>query len=218
MTRQKRLEEIVECGAVIILRLSNAENIVPVADAIVRGGISAVEVTLNTPNALDSIFKLNHALGNDILLGAGTVLNADDAVKAIQAGAKYIISPVFKPELIDVAHSHDCPFMPGCLTPTEMLLAHEAGSDMIKFFPADALGPAYMKAALAPLQNLKIMPTGGIHAGNAGEWIHAGAACLGVGSAIMDKSAIAEKRFHVIAEKARLLKNEIEEARQRNPQ
>jgi 2-dehydro-3-deoxyphosphogluconate aldolase/(4S)-4-hydroxy-2-oxoglutarate aldolase len=152
-------------------------------------------------------------LGSEILVGAGTVLNGNQAEKVIRAGAKYVISPIFKPEIIHAAHAHDCPAIPGCMTPTEMIQAHEAGADGIKLFPADSFGPAYMKSILAPLNDLRIMPTGGIRASNAGDWIRAGAFCLGVGSAILDKKAIDDNDFQTLTESSRIMREAILQAR-----
>lgn len=213
MTQKQILQRIYACGAVVILRLPDSKKIIQIAEAILKGGIAAIEVTLNTPDAFAAIQKLDRTFGNDILPGAGTVLSPEQGIQAIQAGAKYIISPVFKPELVQAVQNHDCPVIPGCLTPTEMQLAHEAGSDAIKLFPAESFGLSYMKSVLAPLDHLKIMPTGGISASNSGAWIQAGAFCLGVGSAILDKQAIASGQFEILTEKTRFLKSAIDEAR-----
>ncbi|NQT26777.1 bifunctional 4-hydroxy-2-oxoglutarate aldolase/2-dehydro-3-deoxy-phosphogluconate aldolase [candidate division KSB1 bacterium] len=214
MSRQTVLNEIQDCGAVVILRLTNSDKILQIAEAIIQGGMKAIEVTLNTPGAIEAISKLCKTLGDKILIGAGTVLNGDEAEKAIHAGAKYVISPVFKPEIIHMAHAHDCPAVPGCMTPTEMLQAHEAGADVIKLFPAESFGPEYMRSIMAPLNHLRIMPTGGVHASNAGDWISAGAFCLGVGSAILDKKAIAANDFQALNKKARDFKEAIQHARE----
>lgn len=214
MSRSAVLNGIRDCGAVVILRLPDHEKILPIADAILQGGLNAIEITLNTPYAVEAISLLKAAFKNDILLGAGTVLNKDQVETAIQAGARYVISPIFKPEIIHTAHAYDCLAIPGCLTPTEMFQALETGAEVIKLFPADSFSPGYIKSILAPLNNLRIMPTGGINASNAAEWIRAGAFCLGAGSAILDNKAIEEDDYSVLTERARELYQAIHRTRE----
>src|SRR5881392_1996103 len=174
-----------------------------VVDAMAEGGVRALEVTMTVPRAVDMIRELAPTLPPGFLLGAGTVIDAATARAVIDAGASFVVSPVFRPDVVAACHERDVPAMPGCFTPTEILAAHECGADIIKVFPATALGPQYIKDVRAPLPQLKLMPTGGVTLDNAGDWIRAGAVAVGVGSALLDSAAIDSGRFEVIAQNAR---------------
>ncbi|RTZ63959.1 MAG: 2-dehydro-3-deoxyphosphogluconate aldolase, partial [Verrucomicrobia bacterium] len=150
-------------GLVAIVRVPRPEWTLPLAKALVAGGVRVVELTMSIPNALEAVRTLDRELGDEILLGVGTVIDDDTCRAAIDAGAKYIVSPVTKPSLVATAHELDRPVMLGAYTPTEAQAAHEAGSDFIKIFPADTLGPGYIKSLLVPLPHLKIIPTGGVN-------------------------------------------------------
>jgi 2-dehydro-3-deoxyphosphogluconate aldolase/(4S)-4-hydroxy-2-oxoglutarate aldolase len=152
-------------------------------------------------------------LPDEFLLGAGTVVDAATARAAIAAGAQFIVGPVFRPEVIAEAHAHEVPVMPGCFTPTEILSAWDAGADVVKVFPATALGPGYLKDVRAPLPHVKLMPTGGVTVDNAGDWIAAGAVAVGVGSALLDAKAIASGKMAAIAENARRIVANVRAAR-----
>lgn len=209
----KRMEA---CGVVAILRLRDPSPIPDIAEAILNGGITVIEVTLNTPNALQAVSGLRRRFGDSLLVGAGTVTGPDQAEVAVRAGAQFLISPVFKLDIIRAAHALNRPAIPGCTTPTEMLHAHETGADAIKLFPAECFGPAYLKSVLAPLNHLRIMPTGGINASNAADWLRAGAFCLGAGGGLVDPTAVSESRLDVLTHKARLLKDTVDRAK-KNP-
>ncbi|MFQ5648407.1 MAG: bifunctional 4-hydroxy-2-oxoglutarate aldolase/2-dehydro-3-deoxy-phosphogluconate aldolase [bacterium] len=203
------VQTLIEGGAIAVIRMSDSSKLRKVAQAIHKGGISAIEITMTTPNALMVIEEIARSMGDTIQVGVGSVLDAETARRAIEAGAQYVVSPVFKPEIIKTAHSYDIPAMPGAFTPTEILAAHESGADIVKVFPADVVGMAFFKAVKAPMPHLKLMPTGGVSLTNAGEWIKAGACAVGVGSALLDKKAIAEERFEVLTENARILKQSL---------
>lgn len=211
--RAQLVDEITAIGGVAVIRMQDADKLIHVAAALKEGGIGAIEVTMTVPNAIAVIEQVARAMGDDILLGVGTVVDAQTAHDAINAGARYVVSPVFKPEIIDAAHKHGAPAMPGCFTPTEAQLAHEAGADVIKVFPANIVGMAFFKAVKAPLPHLKLMPTGGVSLTNAGDWIRAGACAVGVGSALLDKQAIAEGNYAKLTENARTLAASIAEGR-----
>ena len=147
--REKIVSGIEAEGLVAIVRVPRPELTLPLAQAIVGGGIRAVELTMSIPNALEAVRTINRELGDEILLGVGTVIDDDTCQAAIDAGAKYIVSPVVRPSLVDAAHALDRPVMMGAYTPTEAQAAYEAGSDFIKIFPADTLGPGYIKSLLA---------------------------------------------------------------------
>ena len=189
--RESICANIVEEGLVAIVRVPRTDLALPLAKALVAGGIRAVELTMTIPNALDAIREIDREMGNDILLGVGTVIDDDTCKAAIEAGAKYVISPVTKPSLVEAAHALDRPVMLGAYTPTEAQTAHEAGSDFIKIFPADTLGPGYIKALLAPLTHLNIIPTGGVNLDTMESFLAAGSAALGIGSSLLKKEIIA---------------------------
>jgi 2-dehydro-3-deoxyphosphogluconate aldolase/(4S)-4-hydroxy-2-oxoglutarate aldolase len=167
----------------------------PLAKALVAGGIRAVELTMSIPNALEAVRTIDRELGDKILLGVGTVIDDDTCRAAIDAGAKYVISPITRPSLVAAAHALDRPVMLGAYTPTEAQAAHEAGSDFVKIFPADTLGPSYIKSLLAPLPHLKIVPTGGVNLDTMEAYLAAGSAALGTGSALLKKEIIAGENW-----------------------
>ncbi len=202
MDKQDILKRIFELKAVAVVRMSNADKLKKVVDAIYKGGVSAIEITMTTPGALQSIESLSKEMGDEILVGVGSAINKQMALDAINAGAKFVVSPIFKKEIIDIAHQFDFPAMPGCFTPTEIQTAYEAGADVVKVFPADALGMAFFKGVLAPLPHLKLMPTGGVSLTNAGDWIKAGACAVGIGSALLDKKAIEEEDYNKLTQNA----------------
>ncbi len=209
MSRSSLVERIVEQRAVAVIRADSPDVLGRMIDALLAGGVSALEVTMTVPRALDIIEETANRFGDEILLGVGSVLDAETARLAINAGARYVVSPVFKPSIIKMAHRYNLPAMPGCFTPTEILEAHEAGADIVKVFPAGQLGMKYFKAIKAPMPHLQLMPTGGVNLTNAGEWIAAGACAVGVGSALIDKNAIAEGNFAQITENARILRKSL---------
>ena len=167
----------------------------PLAEARVAGGIRAVELTMSIPNALEAVRTIDRELGDKILLGVGTVIDDDTCRAAIDAGAKYVISPITRPSLVAAAHALDRPVMLGAYTPPEAQAAHEAGSDFVKIFPADTLGPSYIKSLLAPLPHLKIVPTGGVNLDTMEAYLAAGSAALGTGSALLKKEIIAGENW-----------------------
>ncbi|MBI3123769.1 MAG: bifunctional 4-hydroxy-2-oxoglutarate aldolase/2-dehydro-3-deoxy-phosphogluconate aldolase [Ignavibacteriales bacterium] len=212
MKREKILEDILKRKSVAVIRLKDADKLKKVIEAIALGGVSVAEITMTVPNAIGLIKQITQELSEDIIVGVGSVLNADVAKQAIEAGAKYVVSPVFKKEIIDAAHAYDVPAMPGCFTPTEVLTAYEYGADVVKVFPADVLGMAFFKGILAPMPHLKLMPTGGVSLTNAGDWIKAGAVAVGIGSALLDKDAIDSENYSKLTENAKLITQNINNA------
>ncbi len=172
-------------------------------------GLGVMGRTMTTPKALSVIEAATKKLGSDVQIGVGSVLDAETARLTINAGAAYVVSPVFKPEIIHTVHRYDLHAIPGAFTPTEILTAHEEGADIVKVFPADVVGMAFFKAVLAPMPHLRLMPTGGVTLTNAGEWIRAGACAVGVGSALLDKQAMAEEKYSVLTENAKILNQSI---------
>ncbi len=184
----KRFEivsRLLDPGIIAVVRTSSTEQVLPVCEALLAGGVIALEITFTVPNALDAIQQASARFGADALIGAGTVLNAEMTRSAIYAGAKFIVSPITRAEIVTAAHEASVPAMLGAYTPTEAQTAHEAGADFIKLFPADKLGPAYVKALRAPLPHLKIVPTGGVDLNTASEFLKAGCAALGVGGSLL---------------------------------
>jgi len=205
MNRTEIVEKLISEKAVAVVRLDGDKDAIQIIDAIYKGGITSMEITMTTPNALKIIEMLNNSYGEKLLVGVGSVLNDEMAKDAISAGAKYVVSPVFKTSIIELSHKYDIPAMPGCFTPTEIYKAHESGADIIKVFPADVTGMKFFKAVKAPIPFLKLMPTGGVNLTNANEWIKAGACAVGIGSALLDKKAIANRDFGKLTVNAKLL-------------
>lgn len=179
------LERIHLTGIVAVIRAESAETGKKIADAVFEGGISAIEVTMTVPGAVGIIEELaEYYKDEDIVLGAGTILDPETARLCILAGAQYIVSPCFKPGIITMCNRYSVPAMPGVGTITELVNAMEMGADVVKAFPGEVLGPAFIKAAMGPLPNARIMPTGGVALSNLEEWLKAGAFALGMGSAL----------------------------------
>ena len=194
-SRSEISTRIMELGVVAVIRTPTCELVAPVCEALVAGGVLALEVTMTVPDALRALREVQARFGDRILLGAGTILNATQARAAIEAGAQYVISPITKLEIIEAAHALDKPVMLGAYTPTEAQLAHEAGADFIKIFPADKLGPGYMKNLRAPLPHLRLVPTGGVDLQTAPEFLKAGCAALGVGSSLVGAEILRTKNW-----------------------
>jgi 2-dehydro-3-deoxyphosphogluconate aldolase / (4S)-4-hydroxy-2-oxoglutarate aldolase len=216
MTKRSRSDvvaEVEKLGVVAIIRMPDPTALRAVVDALADGGVRALEVTMTVPRAIELIAEIAPTLPPDFLFGAGTLLDADTTHRAIDAGAQFIVSPVFKPDVIKAAHDHGVPVMPGCFTPTEILGAWEMGADIIKVFPATSVGPGYLKDIRGPLPHVKLMPTGGVSIDNVGDWLRAGAVGVGVGSALVDTKAIAAKQFNVIADNARRIVANVATAR-----
>jgi len=182
-------------GVIAVVRAQKREQVLPLAEALVQGGVIAVEVTLTTPNAIEAIEEASQHLGARALIGVGTVLDARTCRDAIRAGAEFVVSPITKAEIVEAAHASDRPVMLGAYTPTEAQTAHELGADFVKLFPADGLGPGYIKAIRAPLPHLRIVPTGGVDLNTAAEFIKAGCAALGVGSSLVSGKLLQEKNW-----------------------
>lgn len=216
MTSRARVDvvrAITATGVVAVIRLADARRLRAVADALLEGGVTALEVTMTVPGAVGLIASLSASVPTGVLVGAGTVLDVETARQVIDAGARFVVSPVLRPDVIALGHQHDVPVMPGCFTPTEILTAWEAGADVVKVFPATALGPGFFRDVLAPLPQVRLMPTGGVTRENAGEWIRAGAAAIGVGSALVDRKAVEAARFDQIRDAARDFVAAVREAR-----
>ena len=211
-TREDVVRWIERDRAVAVVRTDEPDKLVEIARALHAGGVVCFEVTMTVPNAIEGIRAVTSELGEDVLVGAGSVTDAETTQEAIEAGARYVVSPVFKPEIVGAAHALDAACMPGCFTPTEILTAYEAGADVVKVFPAGSLGPKFIKGVLAPLPYLRLMPTGGVSLDNATEWLRAGAVAVGAGSALVDTDAIAANNWERLTENARRLRLAVDAA------
>lgn len=190
-------------GVVAVIRLTDASVGLDLARALADGGVTALEVTMTVPRAIDLIDELAHTLPASCIVGAGTVVDRTTAEAVMDAGAQFVVGPVLRGEVIAACRARDVVVMPGCFTPTEILNAWDAGADIVKVFPATSLGPAFFKDIRGPLPHLKLMPTGGVTKANAGDWIRAGAVAIGVGTALVDAAAVKERRFDAITASAR---------------
>jgi 2-dehydro-3-deoxyphosphogluconate aldolase / (4S)-4-hydroxy-2-oxoglutarate aldolase len=213
MSRAEVTQAIEAMGVVAVIRMKDPAKLRAVVDALAEGGVRALEVTMTVPRAVDLIRELAPTLPAGFLFGAGTVIDVATAKAVIDAGARFVVSPVFRPDVIRACHERDVPAMPGCFSPTEILSAHDAGADIVKVFPATMLGPQFLKDVRAPLPQVKLMPTGGVTLDNAGDWIRAGAVAVGVGSALVDVKAIDAGQFDVITANARRVVESVKRAR-----
>ncbi len=212
-TRDGVVEWIERDRAVAVVRTDDPGKLVELAQALSAGGVVTFEVTMTVPDAIEGIRRVTRAMRGSVLVGAGSVLDAATAEAAVEAGARYVVSPVFKPEVVEAAHAAGAAAMPGCFTPTEILDATDAGADVVKVFPAGVLGMSFFKGVLAPMPHLRLMPTGGVSLDNAGDWLRAGAVAVGVGSALVDKQAVANEDWQTLTRNAARLRASIDAVR-----
>lgn len=212
-TKEQLMQAILEAGVIAVIRAPSAELLLPIAEALLGGGVSAIEVTMSTPKAIRGIEMLADRLGDRAVVGVGTVLDASTCRDAIAAGAEFVLSPNFDEEVVATTRRYGKISVPGAFTPTEILRAWTAGADIVKIFPSTALGPGYIKDLLAPLPQLKLSPTGGVDARNAGDWIKAGAVCVGAGSSLVSKDAMARQDWGAITANAKAFIEAIRSAR-----
>ena len=201
MLKHAIFQGILERRMVAIVRAGTAEAALQIAEACIAGGITALEVAFTTPDTLDVIKTLRQRHGADVMLGAGTVLDPETARQAILAGAQFIISPSVNVETIRLCQRDQVLAMPGVMTPTEIVTALEAGADIIKIFPAEVFGPAYIKALRAPLPQAPLMPTGGVSVENLAAWFDNGALAVGIGSSLTGPAANGD--YQAVTERAR---------------
>ncbi len=214
MEKRDVFNRMVTEGLIPVIRVASAAEAVDVADALKEGGVTVIEITMSVPGALDTIKDLTRKYKDDIIMGAGTILDPETGRAALLAGAQFLVTPTLNLELIALAHRYSTVIVPGAATPTEILTAWNAGADMVKVFPAAQLGgPDYIKALRGPLPQILYVPTGGVNLQNAGAFIKAGATALGAGGELVDKKAVKEKKFNVITENTRAFLKAIKEAR-----
>ncbi|HWE35708.1 MAG TPA: bifunctional 4-hydroxy-2-oxoglutarate aldolase/2-dehydro-3-deoxy-phosphogluconate aldolase [Isosphaeraceae bacterium] len=195
MARDQTLRRILDGGLIAVVRAESGEQLAKVVGALAEGGVTAAEITFTVPDAIEVIRRVRRESGDAVVLGAGTVLDPETARAAILAGAEFLVGPTLNVEVVRLARRYDTAVMPGAFTPTEALAAWEAGADIVKIFPADVGGPAYLKALRGPMPQLRLMPTGGVDLTTAEAFLKAGACCLGVGSSLVDPKAVASGDF-----------------------
>jgi 2-dehydro-3-deoxyphosphogluconate aldolase / (4S)-4-hydroxy-2-oxoglutarate aldolase len=203
MARIDQLQRMLDAGIIAVVRSPDSHQLVNVAKALAEGGVPVMEITFSVPNALEVIQQVRQELGDQVLLGAGTVLDSETARAAILAGAEFLVSPTLNLDVIRLCRRYDKAVLPGAFTPTEILAAWEAGADVVKVFPADVLGPAFFKALRGPLPQIRLMPTGGVDLNTAAEFLKSGACCLGIGGQLVEPKAVAAGDFKRIRDLAR---------------
>ena len=208
------LQKIRSIGIIPVVRAQSADEAMQAIDAIREGGIPILEITMTVPGAVGVIEQVSNRYGDEVLVGAGTVLDGETARACILAGAQFIVSPSLNLETIETCNRHGIAVMPGALTPTEVVHAWSAGADFVKVFPAGAVGGAsYIKSLKAPLPRIELVPTGGVSLKTAADFIKAGASALGVGADLVDVKAIREGQAHLITERAREFVRIVQAAR-----
>jgi 2-dehydro-3-deoxyphosphogluconate aldolase / (4S)-4-hydroxy-2-oxoglutarate aldolase len=205
MTRDEALDIILTTKIIAVIRMRDAAKVAQTAEAIRRGGVRAIEITMTTPGALEIIGEMAGEKRAGVLIGAGTVLDAATAAAVIQAGADFVVSPVLNFDMIRVCRDGDTFVAPGAFTPTEILAAWGEGADVVKVFPASAAGPKYFKDLKGPFPDVRLMPTGGVSVENAAEFMRSGACCVAIGTALLDPDAIATGDWEALTRKARTL-------------
>lgn len=203
MAKEDQLRQVLDSGIVAIVRSQDSQQLVEVVGALAEGGVTTVEITMTVPGALEVLRQVRQTLGSRVLLGAGTILDTETARLALLAGAEYLVTPTINLDVIRLCHRYDKLIMPGAFTPTEILTAWEAGADIIKVFPAEVVGPAFLKAVRGPLPQVRLMPTGGVDLNTAQSFLQAGACCLGIGSQLVEPDAVAKRNFDRIRDLAR---------------
>jgi 2-dehydro-3-deoxyphosphogluconate aldolase/(4S)-4-hydroxy-2-oxoglutarate aldolase len=214
MSKESHLRHVLDCGIVAVVRSPDSAQLVETVRALADGGVSVAEITMTVPGALDVLRQVRQALGDRVLLGAGTILDPETARAAMLAGAEYIVAPTVNLDVIRLCQRYDKLVMPGAFTPTEVLAAWEAGADIVKVFPAEVLGPAFFKALRGPLPQIRLMPTGGVDLTTAAAFLKAGACCLGIGSQLVEPAAVAARNFDRLRDLARQYAAIVKQARQ----
>ena len=211
--KEKNLQDIVNCGVVAIVRVESAQEAIEVCGAIAKGGVKPIEVTMTVPGAIDVIKEFKSTVKDEVLVGAGTVLDPETARAVILAGAEFVVSPTLNLEVIEVCRRYSKIVIPGTFTPTEILTAWEAGADIVKVFPATVGGPKYLRDIRGPLPQIRLIPTGGVNVENTPDFIRAGAVAVAAGTSLVDKKAVSERRYDIITENAKKFVEAVKLAR-----
>jgi len=208
------IRRLLEPGIIAIIRADSSDLLIEAAEALYAGGVTAMEVTMTTPNALQVISDVSARFGSKVLMGVGSVLDSETCRAAILAGAEFVVTPVTKPDVIRLANRYGKPIAAGAFTPTEALTAHESGADFIKLFPAEIGGPEYVKTLLAPLPMLQIIPTGGVTAETGPAFLRAGCVALGAGSALVSREILAKRDWKGLKDRADEFVKSVRKVRQ----
>jgi Entner-Doudoroff aldolase len=202
MSKSDVLQRLKAVKVIALIRADSSDSLVDCAKALSAGGLNAIELTMTTPGAIEMTAKVSRELP-DLLLGLGTVLDADTARAGIAAGAKFIVTPAVRPAVIEACRAAGVPILCGALTPTEAITAWELGADVIKIFPAEFFGPAYIKSLKAPFPQLQLLPTGGVTPETVGDFLKAGAFATAAGSALVSAAALKNRDWAAITTRAR---------------
>jgi len=211
--KESCLRQIVETGVVAVVRVDSSDQLVDVVEAVAQGGVTCVEVTMTTPNALQVIADASARFGEEILIGVGSVLDAATARMAILAGAEFVVGPALNADMIGMCRRYGKVVVPGAFTPTEIVEAWQTGADLVKVFPASLGGPSLIKALKGPLPQIPLVPTGGVTAENTGDFMRAGAAAVAAGTSLVSKDLVKKKDFKGLTERARQFAEAVKTAR-----
>ena len=207
------LSRLVDSGVVAVLRGVEADQLIEITEALREGGVTAVEITADTPNVAEKLGEVAGSFDDEVVVGTGTVLDSETARTTLMAGAEFVVSPSLHEDVIETCNRYGAVSAPGVMTPTEAVRGYEAGADFVKVFPAKTVGPAHLGAMKGPLGQIPMMPTGGVGPGNAADYIEAGAFAVGAGGALVDYDAAARGDYEEITETARTMTQVVEDAR-----
>lgn len=202
MTKQESIHRLLNPGVVAVIRADSSAQLLNVCTALADGGVTGMEITMTTPNALETIREVTRTLGDRIYMGVGSVIDETTARMAIYHGAEFVVTPVLRPDIIRCCNRYGKPIVCGAYTPTEALTAYESGADFVKIFPADGLGPSYIKALKAPMPQLQVIPTGGVDVDTCGAFIKAGCAAVAAGGSLVKKDLIDRQDWAGLSELA----------------
>lgn len=211
---ETQLQRIADSGVVAVMRGADPDTVIDVAEALREGGVTAIELTADTPGVMDLVDEVTGSFGEETMVGVGTVLDGETARSALLAGAEFVVCPSLHEDVVEVCNRYGALCAPGVMTPTEVVTAYEAGAEVVKVFPAKTVGPDHVAAMKGPLGHVPMLPTGGVDLANVGEFIEAGAVAVGAGSALVDDEAVAAGDFETIEETARAFRSEIRAARE----
>jgi 2-dehydro-3-deoxyphosphogluconate aldolase/(4S)-4-hydroxy-2-oxoglutarate aldolase len=212
-SKEQYFKQMTDAGVVAVIRANSKDQLIGITEALLAGGVPSIEVTMSTPKAIAGIEMLADRFGDQAVVGVGTVLDGATARDAISAGAQFVVSPVYSEDIVQTTRRYGKISIPGAFTPTEIVRAWTGGADVVKVFPSTALGPQYFKDILAPLPQIRLTPTGGVDVKNCGDWIKAGAVCVGAGSSLVTKDALATNNFSSVTANARAFVEAIAAAR-----
>ena len=213
LDKHDAMRRLTDSGTVAVMRGAAADTLIKTVEALRAGGVTAVEITVDNADAMEMIDAVSGSFDDEVIVGAGTVLEAETALETIRAGAEFVVGPTVEPDVIDACNRHGTLVAPGAFTPTEALSAYEAGADFVKVFPASTGGPGHLSSIKGPLPQIPLMPTGGVDADNAGDFVRAGAEVVGAGSALVPGDAVAAGDFETITANARAFTEAVDEAR-----